>query len=486
MTSLKMSRDKNMLKIIYNSIYSIKTIVNILLALLIFIILKVFGIIELERTFTLLYEIGIIFIIWTLFECLLKKDYFYIMFLYLMALPLQNWLILTDNVFDIIIYPFLINYSFVFLFVFLVKIIFNQRKIKKVKFQILFSFWCIMLFSIISIINSKNVFIAINGITYGLIIPFMVFLIIINILRDKKDIILICETIVLSLLFYNILSFVLENTELLFVGFRGKGVEGIFGNPNFYTHPLVVSSLLSMYLIYYYKKTQVISKTLYFSTFCLSFFLLLMTGSRGGIIIFFVASWLFFYQIFRLNQKFLLLSIFVTVLIWITFYIDIFKFLQKYELFTISRILSKGLETGRINIWLRSYDFILAKELFFSGIGMGVLMYEEIGSASPHNSFLYLSATIGVMGSILYHYILISSINIKSLLTQNINKNIPGIITLSSFIYMNVVGYRILLYRYSNLYSSGFALNTNIYVIYLWIFVGVSYFAINSRLLFKS
>jgi hypothetical protein len=475
-----------MLKKIYHSIYSIKTIVNVLIALLIYIILKVFEIFELKGSFTLLYEIGYIFIIWTLFECLLKKDYFYIMFLYLMALPLQNWLIQTDNAIDIMISPFLINYSFVFLFVFLIKIIFNQRKIKKVKFQVLFSFWCIMLFSIISIINSKNVFIAINGITYGLIIPFMVFLIIINILKDKKDIILICEAIVLSLLFYNIFNFVLESTELLVVGFGSGRVRGIFGNPVFYAPLLVVSSLLSMYLIYYYKTTQVISKTLYFSTFCLSIFLLLITGSRGGIVVFFVALWLFFYQILKLNQKFLLLSIFITVLIWITFYIDVFKFLQASELITISRFLNQGLETERLNIWLLSYDFILAKELFFSGIGMGVLMLEEIGWTTPHNSFLYLSATIGVMGSILYHYILISSINIKSLLTRNINKNIPGIIVLSIFIYMNIVGYRILLYRYTGQYLSNFSLNVHIDVICLWIFVGVSYFVSNSRVLFKS
>jgi len=477
-----------MLKKIYHSIYSFKTIVNVLIALLIFIILKAFGIIELKGSFTLLYKIGYIFIIWTLFECLLKKDYFYIMFLYLMALPLENWLIQSDNAIDIIIYPFLINYSFVFLFVFLVKIIFNQRKIKKVKFQVLFSFWCIVLFSIISIINSKNIFIAINGITYGLIIPFMVFLIIINILKDKKDIILICEAIVLSLLFYNIFSFVLEDTELLLVGFGSERARGIFGNPGFYTPLLMVSSLLSMYLIYYYKATQGIYKTLYFSTFCLSIFLLLMTGSRGGIICFFVVLYLFFYQIFRLNKKYLLLTIFIAVLISITFYIDISKFLQASKLVAMSRFLNKGLETARLNIWLLSYDFILDKELFFSGIGMGVLMHQEIGWTTPHNSFLYLSATIGVMGSILYHYILISSINIKNLLIQNINKNISSIIVLSIFIWMNIAGYRILLYRYSATYPylTDFSLNVHIGVIYLWIFVGVSYFVSNSRSLFKS
>ena len=475
-----------MLKKIYHSIYSIKTVVNVLMALLIFIILKVFGNIELKGSHKLLYAIIYIFIIWALFECLLKKDYFYIMFLYLMALPLQNWFIQTQNVFNIVIFPFLINYSFVFLFIFLVKIIFNQRKIKKVKLQVLFSFWCIMLFSIISIINSKNVFNAINGITYGLIIPFMVFLIIINILKDKKDIILICEAIVLSLLFYNIFSFVLENTVLLYVDFGEVSARGIFGNPNFYAPLLMVSSLLSMYLIYYYKTTQGVFKTLYFSAFCLSMYLLLMTGTRGGMIGFFVSLWLFFYQIFRLNMKYLLLSIFITVLISITFYIDIFKFLQASELVAISRFLSQGLKTERLSIWLLSYDFILAKGLFFSGIGMGLLMYEEIGWSCSHNAFLYLSATIGVIGSILYYYILISSINIKSLLKRNINKNIPGIIVLSNFIYINIVGYQILLYNYYDPHLGDSSLNVHIYVIYLWIFVGVSYFASNSRLLFKS
>ena len=207
-----------------------------------------------------------------------------------------------------------------------------------------------------------------------------------------------------------------------------------------------------------------------------------MTGSRGALILFFLSM--------PLMIRYLIKSKKVT---WISFVCAIFLcavFLANSDIVSKANQLSVykrfnilGLNLGRSMIWQNSVDLIKNERLFFSGLGAGVLLYDTpVGSSDAHNSFLSLAITIGLMGSLLYLYILIRACNLKFLMDRkNLCRSFPGILALTSIVYMNTIGARIV--RYEEFEGILLNINTSLEIILLWLIMGVSYIIRKERML---
>lgn len=451
------------------------TIITLFLSIISFIVLILLGSIELKGSVIYLYGLAHIFLLWTLFEIILKKSYFYGLFLFFMGVPLQNWLIGTGKSVDFSLYGFLINYSFLFVFVLFIKILnSNKKTIRKSSYKISLSFFLVLLAATISMLYTKNIYISVNGIIYGLVIPFLVYFIIISIVRRKNDIITIYEGIVLSILIYNIANYILENT-IMAVSAIGEGrFAGIFGNPNFYAPILSISCLLSLYLLHHFHKTEGKYRKIYLISFSFSFYLMLLAGTRSGFISLLLGILLFLMQLPNTPKK-LIIALFSIISFSLFFlYFDLVSMFQNSSFVLFRRLSLLYLDeynNPRIKIWNDALSYIKDNLLVFRGVGFGVPMYEEIGRSTPHNSFLHLSMTIGVIGSVLYHYIIVKSISFGRLIKKNLSLNISGIIILVLLVQMNVAGYRILLYPVTEYNPS---MNFLLDVIYLWVFIGIS------------
>lgn len=451
---------------------NINTLMSIALSITFFLLFIILGAIELKGSLLLiiLYGFSHLFLLWTIFEITLKKIYQYSLFLLFMGIPLQNWLVRTENAWNFTLHPIVINYISVVMLILIISFLHSHKKNIRINYKTSLIFSAVLTIAIISLLNSKNVYITTNGILYGLIVPFLVYFLTINLVRKKRDMIVLYQGIVISLFIYNIVNYILEGTLL---GHSNR-LSGIFGNPNFYAPILLVSAFLSLFLLYYFKVNQKKISIIYLMSFILSLYLLLSVGSRTVFVTFLIGLILFYFQLPNTNKKITVPLILSIAFIIGFMYFDLGSIVQDSSFSTIKRLLltyETGLSNARSEIWSDSLNYIIENNLMITGVGFGVLLFDEIGWTTSHNSFLYLSMTIGIIGSILYHYIIIKNINISRLFKRNLDMNISGIIIVILFIQMSITGYRILLYSTSEIQPN---MSVHLDVIYLWLLIGIS------------
>ena len=464
-----------MLKVFLNNLFQTKSILSLAFASIILVLFNYLGFIVLSGGYFIVVALSNLFIIWTLFECLFKREISYLVFLYFLAIPLENWMIRMDRSLEIIIFPFFINYSFIFIS-FLFYRILKRRKIS-ISIEHILLFFIVLFFSILSTLSSKNYLITINGIVYGLILPFIIYIIVLNIVKRKEDIINILECIVFSLFFYNIFNVLVEFAGIVTGAFGNQRISGIFGNANFYSPILIVSTLVSLFLILYYRKTYRLYKPIFIATFVLSVFLLLSIGSRGSFIFFVLGSLLVIAQyITSINKKIFIFLFMLIVISTLYLTIDFSTFLQESNFATFKRLYyfqDSSFEEPRLMIWKNAIDFIVTENTLFRGTGFGILMYEEIGRSTPHSSPLHLAISIGIFGSLAYHILIVYSIYTGRHLKNIITINIVSIVIIALMLNMVFSGYRILLYIPDGNITIP-SMNAHLDVILLWVFIGIA------------
>ncbi|UOE93862.1 O-antigen ligase family protein [Alkalihalobacillus sp. LMS39] len=454
---------------------NLKSLVSFVIAMVFLTFFLLSGILKINAPSTILivfYSLGNLFLLWTIFELFYQRNPFYLLFLFFMGLPLVNFMIVNNSTWGLPLKPFIINYTLIVTFVLLIRVLFNNKIKIRYGLKVLLPFTILLLLSIISIVNSKNTFISINAIIFGLIIPLFVYIILVNFINRRKDVVLIYELLVIVLLFYNVLSFIFE---LISESGITNRMAGLFWNPNFYAPILLVGSFLSLYLVYHYKVNTNKYNLVYIFSFIFCIYLLLSVGSRTVVGALLVGMLLFYLQLPRTNKK-IIVPIGITILLFlIIWFIDIGAILQNSSFSTIQRVFSifeEGMDDERSFIWSDSWNYILDNKLYFIGIGYGVMLFEEIGWTTPHNSFLYLSVTIGILGSIIYHLLIITNIGLRNLLKKDITTNIAGIIVIVLLLQWNITGNRFALYPLSE-----YEPNMSVFfdVILLWALIGISY-----------
>ena len=467
-----------MLKKIYYNVFSIKSFYSFILATISYYLLYIFGAIDTSHFYKVpnLYKFAVLVLLFFLFEVIIKKDMVYMFFLYLMSVPIQHFFTANEFLFFNLYNLLTINYNLVFICIFLSKVILlNNLRLKLCNHRIIFAFFGCLIMSVISIFDAKNAFLAFNGVIYGLLIPFVLFIIVLYIIKDKKNLFLCYDAFIITALFFNILTFILEFTDLIIPGFGHAMIEGIFINPGHYGMLQLCAGSISLFLLT--KRLNII----YLISFASSITAILLLGERSIFISFIIFCILYIHQM-GLKRK--IAFYYISVIILVFFIIDFTSSKLFLGNITIFRLYEEGFDTPRYNIWMNTINYIIDNKLFFKGVGMGNFVYSlfpYVHEASAHNSLLHLAATIGVFGSFLYHYIIIYSINLKNIIFK-INKIriIPQIILFSILVSMLTGGFQPLMYDQANLILYGIdplSMNTHLMNTYLWIFVAFSNYA---------
>lgn len=454
-----------------------KMLMNIIFSVIITMILLKLGVEGSNNLIQMAYNLVYWFLIWICLESLVQDSFIYILFLLLITIPIQNWIIRTGNSFDFSIGPVIINTTLIATIIFLIRIIILNKSKLRIDKTTSILFFIVVLFANISLFYTSEFVLSFNGIIYGLLIPYMISLFIINIIKNKKDLMQIYDVIIYCILFYNILSYIMEITNFFSMQEKkSTRFSGIFANPNFYSPVLVVSILMCIYLFLYYKENAGSIKIRYILMGIFSLYILLLTGTRSGLVILGFGLIIFFMKLKITFQKLLLIEILVVGILIFLLFFNIRDILTNSNLVIFQRIsllLEEGFTNDRYSIWIKAINYIRNNFLLFRGIGFGVMTYEQIGWTTPHNSFLYLTMTIGLLGSILYHIIIISKINLKCLFSRGLDDSFSSIILLALLANMLINGYRILIIREPDLPMA--SLGVHFDVILLGIFIGVSY-----------
>ncbi|MBM7539788.1 O-antigen ligase family protein [Amphibacillus cookii] len=452
------------------------TIINIGVSVVILVLFILLDVIDFKANSTLatsFYGLSNLFLLWTIFEIASKKNNYYILFLFFIGLPIQNWISYTGNTWAIIIYPFLLNYTFIAVLILVIRILNSFKQTVRIDYKTVVVFNGILIISIISLLNSKDIYITINSIIYALIIPFIVCLLTINIANKKKDMLIIYEYIVFSLFFYNIVNYILNRTLLASESIRSSG--GIYENPNYEAPLLLISVFLSVFLLYFFKKNYNRFEVFYLVSLVFSLYLLLSSGSRTSFMALIIGLFIFYCQLPRTNKK-ITASMIIAILTLVIFsFFDMDFILRNSSFSTFQRLFetSSGLNVGaRETIWYDSINYIKENNFIITGNGFGIYLFEEIGWNSSHNSFLYLSMQIGVIGSLLYHYLIIRGIKIRSLFIKNLNRNISGIVLMVILIQWTITGNGFQWYAMDQTTPN---IGVHLDVVYIWLLIGMAY-----------
>ena len=462
-----------MFKRLYYSIFTKQTIINVFISIFIYTVIMYFDLANIKKlnTFQEFYMLSLMFFIWSFIELLTKKDNYYILFLYLIGFPVQQWFVAKDVLIWVHLNIFLLNYNLLFVGVFFIKIVKEKGwVIRKIDGKFIISIFCCIILSIISIHNATFIYLAVNGVLYGLLVPFVFFLIVVNMLRTEYDVKIMYEVIFINLLFHVVFTFLLEGTDLIFIGFLEERYTGIFGSSLHLAPLVIIFCLISLYNNFYS------NRIIYIVAYVIGVYLLLFVGSRGALMCFSIAMILWIFSIPKYNKTLMKFLLVITVSIIVLFNIDIQSILESYKFITLSRAYYKGLDSARYMIWKSTIEYIKNNNLIFMGVGIGNYYYNEIvaWSTSAHSAFLNISSTIGVMGAVLYHYILVSQIRFMSFFTKkNIFFVLPSIILIVLLIYIDIVGYETIYHlREAEKIKS---VNTQIETIYLWLILGIAY-----------
>lgn len=227
----------------------------------------------------------------------------------------------------------------------------------------------------------------------------------------------------LSLLFW---SFVLSSFLLSFQAFLLKDelIDMSFGSlgkirwtdPNYMSLIIDFGILLSFYLFLVYK--SIFKRVIIICLLLLQFYIMLLLGSRGGIIICFV-SVLFLFRKDFLTAKFLYYAVGISVVLFIFYYNGLLETI-------IYRFQENSLDTaaGRTVIWSRILDNISQRNFFSLLFGTGSTSSWYVYSVvyalrSPHNNYLEFFFDYGFIGlSFFLGMIIYIFYNSKNVLSQ--------------------------------------------------------------------
>ncbi|WP_307069591.1 O-antigen ligase family protein [Alkalibacillus filiformis] len=357
----------------------------------------------------------------------------------------------------------IINYSLIYWIVLISRILVNKRL--KVDRKIIYINWVVLIFAIFSVINAERIDVAINGVIYGGIIPYAIFLVISNIVENRRDIHLVLNTIFVVMLIHSLTTIILETQNIIYIALENERFSGIFTNSNQLAVLLVIAILIALYLNY--QKFN----TVYVVGIGVFIFLLLVTGSRGALLSLLVGMCLFLITIPITLKRLILFCVYALLII--PFILNA-SYLAEFST-TMSRFLDQGLNTPRVMIWDLTLEYINENNYMLWGTGIGNYYYNTFGQTgwtSAHNSLLNLATTLGVIGSVLYHYIIISHIKFKAIIKKDTLKVLPLVLLISVLFFMNFVAYELVLFRrYDEILMN---MNTNGIVTHLWILLGLS------------
>lgn len=190
-------------------------------------------------------------------------------------------------------------------------------------------------------------------------------------------------------------------------------IYGFFPHPNILSGVLVIVSLLNLYLLN--KKTQIVSRGILISSYCLIVFALCLTFSRGGILAYIVSTLVFCILLLIQNGVRHVVKKFYIVLLTIITAVIIFQ-----PWYQSRATISDQAVDLRQTLNKAGIEIIKENWLFGTGPGTNVLhMKQKLGDQMPiwdiqpiHNYFLLIVSELGLIGIIILLFLIYLTIKL--------------------------------------------------------------------------
>jgi len=206
-----------------------------------------------------------------------------------------------------------------------------------------------------------------------------------------------------------------------------KRVNGLFSNFNSFS--LSLALLLPMFLFYFSKVEKIYLKVLFLVSFMLGILNLFLTGTRSGIICFFLTLiFVFIYLVIRKNIKsihiFFILFFFVSVVLFVKFFKNYYPVKRVVESINTATFFD-NIKTSRSIFWQAGIK--LWKQNIFVGNGIKSF-YKEFPNITQQwfsdnacNTYINYLSEIGVFGISVFFVVIFYIIYsfFKSFITQN-------------------------------------------------------------------
>lgn len=467
----KINKHKSFFASIIDYFISMKSIVLAIFTLLGVVSLVKFGLLI---DYEFLDIVILYFLLWFLFLMIFAFEIKISIFIFMFASPLINFLIFKNIVIDISIMGILINYSIIYISI----IIFRSRKTLFFNYKTIFVLILLMVFGLISSLYSSQLYISINGLIYGLLQPFLLYLILKNKTSSIEEIHFFIDGSIFIFVVLNAFFFILAIIGIIGVDVFDSRYSGLVNSPNTFAPWALLITFFIVYRIF--SSSNFFIKVINFSFFIFSIVLILLSGSRASLLIL-VFGLLLLFLIYAMHMKNIkhFLKLLIQSSVISLFVISIFLIIgSNLDFITINRFEELGFYSGRIEIWEDTLDYIISKKLYFNGLGMGNFLfatYNIFGRSTPHNSILNMAVSIGLIGSIIYHIFIIFHLKIH---IKNKETLIFNVIIIILMIFMIFVTFEPMYFnRQSEIFRFDDVLfrsmNTNIYVLYLWSILGM-------------
>lgn len=327
---------------------------------------------------------------------------------------------------------------------------------------------------VLSMINTYDNKANIIGFIYGVVSPYLIYKVTkdIFIKFDRKDIIDTFVLITRVIIFHDVFTIFVEFSSQTFFNIESQygRITGIFGNTLFITLINIYAIAFSFYLI---RKDNVRSIRIQSILGLIIYVVtILLTASRGGILIVILAFISYFVLIEKvvIRFKYTLVGIVVSL-----FSIYVFKtyFVDSYNILIERGFSSNFTETSRLIYQFQSIEYVLNNfiQFFISGVGVANFhhLYYSLGGivvTSAHNFLVTTLVELGFVSTLSYFVVIVYSILYKN---NRYGKYI-SVQILTLLLYGLIVGGSISLlptagYDYSNI--------LNLYTILLYISLGM-------------
>lgn len=334
------------------------------------------------------------------------------------------------------------NFRFIFPIVFFCIILLIIRSFLKKKYVLTlndFLFFCLLILYIVNITLLNNFDKSLNVFITMFFSVFSLFFISKWKLTNKEIKLYFNLNIIIGFIFaiYFIFNKVPTDGDpnRFVVIFRG----GVKQDPNYFAASFMLPYLLSLYM--FNNNTSSFKRILYFANSILTFYCVLMTGSRATFICLFLSTAIIFSARIRKHLLFTIVSFSICVFI-LSFFVDFSRFFDLSTYFDASN-------SDRFLAWQAALKMGLQSPVLGKGFYAGYSLSMDFGAVrymSIHNAYLELFAETGIIATFLFIYLLFSPIlKSKNLLIYAI--------FFSTFLSSCVISSHISAYLWINIYA---------------------------------
>jgi O-antigen ligase len=326
----------------------------------------------------------------------------FLLYIFIFSLSIENWSP-WGNKTDLFRPSLIIVFFYVILSCFNFNVNFNTQNIKKIFHpSILLWFWLFM-GSFFSFLLYENINFHFN---YTLFSCIILFLLIFNDLSRFPRmyinflIVILFNGIFLSLLFYFNIG--------IEIGYMGR-MTLLGNNPNILSFNSVISIVIIFYFVF--ENPQALNKYRFLLLIFIPLLLqnIALTGSKGGLLLL-LFSTVFYFIFLDIPKKYKIISYILGIIFCALFYILIFQ--NNVIASRWTGFITTGDSTGRLVRWIYAFKIFQQNPIF--GISENLYSVTKspfFGGNDPHNVYLYILATGGILGFILLFIILKNILN---------------------------------------------------------------------------